>query len=180
MKLQQHELIFGRLKLTLKWTSMNRRKISIGVPGLYYLSITIVSANWYSSTTQLKLQYQLSGIKSGTGCGDDKNCVGINSECIPLEGFSKYKKRCATNLWHTLLLSTNRITTFYCAIFPLVCTVSNRTVYGLSKKKLRRHTITYRYWILRIKRQSLYSGVKRHICARPCFPGKSTSCLSEL
>lgn len=45
MKLQQHELIFGRLKLTLKWTSMNRRKISIGVPGLYYLSITIVSAN---------------------------------------------------------------------------------------------------------------------------------------
>ena len=45
MKLQRHELIFGRLKLTLKWTSMNRRKISIGVPGLYYLSITIVSAN---------------------------------------------------------------------------------------------------------------------------------------
>ena len=45
MKLQRHELIFGRLKLTLKWTSMNRRKISIGVPGLYYLSIIVVSAN---------------------------------------------------------------------------------------------------------------------------------------
>ena len=98
MKLQRHELIFGRLKLTLKWTSMNRRKISIGVPGLYYLSIIVVSANWYSSTTQLKLQYHLSGIKSGTGCGDDKNCVGINSECISLECFSNYKKEGVSKL----------------------------------------------------------------------------------
>ena len=45
MKLQQHELIFERLKLTPNWTSMNRRKTSIGVPGLCYLSVTVVSAN---------------------------------------------------------------------------------------------------------------------------------------
>ena len=36
----------------------------------------------------------------------------------------------------TILVSTNRITVFYFAIFPLVYTVLNRIVYGLSKKKM--------------------------------------------
>ena len=49
------------------------RNTSIGVPEScfkvpcqYYISVTAVSANWYSSTTYIKLQYQLGGTKTGT------------------------------------------------------------------------------------------------------------------
>lgn len=42
------------------------RETAIRVPGLYHISITIVLSNRYSSTTRMKLQYQLSYTKSGT------------------------------------------------------------------------------------------------------------------
>ena len=40
------------------------------VPCQYHISGTAVSVNWYSSTTYIKLQYQLGGTKNGTekGC----------------------------------------------------------------------------------------------------------------
>lgn len=43
------------------------RETAIRVPGLYHISITIVLSNRYSSTTRVKLQYQLGCTKSGTG-----------------------------------------------------------------------------------------------------------------
>lgn len=42
------------------------RETAIRVHGLYHISITIVLSNRYSSTTRMKLQYQLSYTKSGT------------------------------------------------------------------------------------------------------------------
>lgn len=42
------------------------RETAIRVPGLYHISITIVLSNRHSSTTRVKLQYQLSYTKSGT------------------------------------------------------------------------------------------------------------------
>ena len=45
------------------------RETAIRVHGLYHISITIVLSNRYSSTTRMKLQYQLSGTKSGTEKG---------------------------------------------------------------------------------------------------------------
>ena len=42
------------------------RETAIRVPGLYHISITTVLSNRHSSTTRMKLQYQLSYTKSGT------------------------------------------------------------------------------------------------------------------
>lgn len=42
------------------------RETAIRVPGLYHASVTMVSNCRYSSTTRMKLQYQLSYTKSGT------------------------------------------------------------------------------------------------------------------
>ena len=39
------------------------------VPCQYHISGTAVSVNWYSSTTHIKLQYQLGGTKNGTEKG---------------------------------------------------------------------------------------------------------------
>lgn len=42
------------------------RETAIRVPGLYHISVTMVSNSRHSSTTRMKLQYQLGCTKSGT------------------------------------------------------------------------------------------------------------------
>ena len=42
------------------------RETAIRVPSLYHASVTMVLNSRYSSTTRVKLQYQLSYTKSGT------------------------------------------------------------------------------------------------------------------
>ena len=67
-------LMLKKVGQTPKQTSLNTRNTSIGmpdhaftVPCQYHISVTAVSVNWYSSTTYIKLQYQLGGTKNGTG-----------------------------------------------------------------------------------------------------------------
>ena len=51
-----------------------RRKVNYQ----YHISVTTVSVNWNSSTTRVKLQYQLSGTKSGT----EKGCTSCGLEAF--------------------------------------------------------------------------------------------------